>query len=146
MLAITMSVAIQSISTINFVAALSLLSGADYMIVFDADQVLALATFYLELHMNATQLAGLFWALWLLPAGYLTFKSGYLNKYLGILLMAGGVGYLTVFIQTYLFPTLGVISIPGGAVAGLAEMSLMVWLLVKGAKIPSKGADKESEE
>jgi len=145
-LSISVSVAIQALNTLNYFAALSVLSGADYMIVFDADQLQALATFYLELHMDTTHIAELFWFLWVFSAGYLIFKSNILPKNLGILLMIGGIGYLLVIFGFFLLPSLGVVSALGGVLAGLAEMSLMVWLLVKGAKIPSTGADKESKE
>jgi hypothetical protein len=81
-----------------------------------------------------THIAEVFWFLWLLPAGYLIFKSGILPRYLGILMMIGSFGYLLVLFQFFLFPSYEMISIPGALVAGLAELSLMAWLLVKGAK------------
>jgi len=145
-LSISVSVAIQALNTLNYFAALSVLSGADYMIVFDADQLQALATFYLELHMDTTHIAEFFWFLWVFSAGYLIFKSDILPKSLGILLMVGGIGYLLVIFGFFLFPSLGVVSALGGVLGGFAEISLMVWLLVRGAKIPSTGADKESKE
>ena len=135
-LSITVSVAIQALSSLNLFAALSLLSSPDYMLVFSADQVLALATFYLELHMVGSNIATFFWFLWVFAAGYLIFKSEILHKYLGVLLMIGGIGYLLVILVLFLFPSLVIVSALGGAAAGLAEMSLMVWLLVKGAKVP----------
>jgi hypothetical protein len=136
-LSISVSVVIQSINALNYLAALSLLSGPDYMVVFDADQIQALASFYLELHMGAIHIAEFFWFLWVFTAGYLIFKSGILPRYLGILLMAGGIGYLLVIFVFFLVPSLGVVSIIGSVLAGLAELSLMVWLLVKGAKKPT---------
>ncbi|MHA1906663.1 MAG: DUF4386 domain-containing protein [Candidatus Thorarchaeota archaeon] len=136
LLSISVSVAIQCINSLNYFAALSLLSGADYMTVFQADQVQALAMFYLDLYAIGGHIAEIFWFLWLLPAGYLIFKSGILPRNLGILLMLGSFSYLMIFLEFFLFPSYGVMIILGGTVAGLAEISLMVWLLVKGVKMP----------
>lgn len=136
MLSISVSVAIQAINTVNHFAVLSLLSGADYMTVFQADQLQALAMFYLELHTIVMYFAQIFWFLWLLPAGYLIFKSGILPRNLGILLMLGSFGYLLDLLQFFLFPSYGVIGIAGAFVACIAEFSLIVWLLVKGANMP----------
>ncbi|UCH71152.1 MAG: hypothetical protein JSV29_04080 [Candidatus Bathyarchaeota archaeon] len=60
--------------------------------------------------------------------------------------MIGCFGYLIDVFIFFLFPSYRAISIPGLAVAAIAEVSTIVWLLLKGAKIPSKGADKESKE
>jgi hypothetical protein len=136
LLSISISVTIQSMNTLNYYAALSLLSGPDFMFVFNADQVQALAAFYLDLHMSTTHIAEFFWFLWLFAAGYLVFKSEILHRYLGILLMVGGIGYLLVILVFFVFPSLGIVSTIGAVFAGLAEMSLMVWLLAKGVKRP----------
>ncbi|MGY5860536.1 MAG: DUF4386 domain-containing protein [Candidatus Thorarchaeota archaeon] len=133
-LSISVSVAIQAVNAINYYAALSLLSGADYMGVFQVDQIQALAMFYLEMNTMVTHIAEVFWFLWLLPAGYLIYTSDILPRNLGILMMIGSFGYLLVLIQFFLFPSYEMISIPGALVAGIAELSLMAWLLVKGAK------------
>jgi hypothetical protein len=133
LVSISVSVAIQSINTLNIMAALSLLTDADYLLVFDADQVQTLAAVYLQMHLDATHVAEFFWFLWLFAAGLLIFRSDILPRYLGVLLMIGGVGYLLVILVFFLFPSLGIVSIVGAVFAGLAELSLMVWLLVKGA-------------
>jgi hypothetical protein len=137
MLSITVSVAIQAMNVLNYLAALSLFSGTDYMVVFDADQVQALATFYLELHMSANHVVEVFWFLWVFTAGYLVYTTEIMPKYLGILLMIGGLGYLLIVFQFFLFSN-EILYALGGAAAGLAEISLMVWLLLKGVKIEEK--------
>ncbi len=134
LLSISVSVAIQSINTLNLMAVLSILTDADYLLVFDVDQLQALASLYLQLHMDATHIAEFFWFLWLFAAGILIYESSILPKYLGTLLMVGGIGYLLVILVFFLFPSLGIVSIVGAVFAGLAELSLMAWLLVMGAK------------
>jgi len=142
-LSISVSVAIQAVNALNYYAALSLLSGTDYMGVFQVDQIQALAMFYLEMHTTVTHIAEVFWFLWLLPAGYLIYTSGILPRKLGILLMIGSFGYLLVLFHFFLFPSYEMISVPGAMVAGLAELSLMVWLLVKGVKTPENQNNME---
>ena len=70
-------VAIQCFNMLNLFAALLLLSGADYLKVFQADQLQALAMLFLNLYTNGFMIAQIFYGTWLLPLGYLVYKSGY---------------------------------------------------------------------
>jgi len=117
LLSISVSVAIQALNSLNWFAAFSLLTSADYMQVFDTDQILALATFYLELHMDTTYIVEFFWFLWLFAAGLLIYKSGILPKYLGLLLVIGGFGYLFVLFVFFMFPSFMAISVVGAVPA-----------------------------
>ena len=63
-LSISVSVAIQAVNALNYYSALSLLSGADYMGVFQVDQIQALSRFYLEMHTTVTHIVEVFWFLW----------------------------------------------------------------------------------
>ena len=127
-------VAIQSINMLNQFAALLLLSGADYLKVFQADQLQALAMLFLNLYQNGFMIAQIFLNLWLFPLGYLVFKSGYLPRILGILLIIDGFAMLTWFFQFFFFPGYEVISTISLAVSFIAEGSLCLWLLIKGVK------------
>lgn len=92
--------------------------------------------FHLNAYDNGIQLVSVFWGLWLLPFGYLVFKSGFLPKWLGILLMAGCFGYLVNFLGGFLFPSyasLGIarfVSLP----ATVGEIGTCLWLLIAGIK------------
>jgi hypothetical protein len=127
-------VAIQCINMLNQFAALLLLSGADYLKVFQADQLQALAMLFLNLYKNGFIIAQVFYGAWLLPLGYLVFKSGFLPRILGILLMIDCFGVLIWFFQFFLFPGYEVITYPGLIVSLIAEFSLALWLLIMGAK------------
>ena len=81
--------------------------------------------------------------LWLFAAGLLIYKSGILPKNLGILLIVGGFGYLFVLLVFFMFPSFMAISVVGAVPAGLAELSLMAWLVIKGANIPESEADNQ---
>jgi hypothetical protein len=127
-------VAIWCISQLSELAALLLLSGADYLKVFQADQLQALAMLFLSLYQNGFIIAQLPLNLWLFPLGYLVFKSGFLPRILGILLIADGFAMLTWFFQFFFFPGYEVVSTVGLAVGLIAEGSLCFWLLIKGVK------------
>ena len=79
----------------------------------------------------------LFYALHVLVLGYLIFKSGYIPRILGVLLIIGGaLGYLPESLTYFFFPNYAWIISPGLTVASIAEISLGLWFLLKGTKIP----------
>jgi hypothetical protein len=127
-------VAIQCTSQICEFAALLLLSGADYLQVFQADQLQALAMLFLNVYQNGFMIAQLLLNLWLLPLGYLVFKSGFLPRILGILLLIDCLAMLIWFFQFFFFPGYEVISTLCLAEGFVAEGSLCLWLLIKGVK------------
>jgi hypothetical protein len=115
-------------------ATLLLLSSADYLKVFQAEQLQALAMLSLNLYQNGFMISQMFLNLWLFPLGYLVFKSGYLPRILGILLIIDGFAMLTWFFQFFFFPGYEVISTISLAASFIAEGSLCLWLLIKGVK------------
>jgi hypothetical protein len=127
-------VAVYSINLLNQFAALLLLSGADYLKVFQADQLQALAMFFLTLHHNGYWIAQIFFGAWLFPLGYLVFKSGFLPRILGIVMMIHCVGWLLTFLQFFLFPGFDVITYLTYPLGFISEFGLTLWLLIMGAK------------
>jgi hypothetical protein len=123
------------INMLNQFATLLLMSGAGYLAVFGADQLHALGMFFFDLHEYGYSIAVISWGFYLLPLGYLVFKSGYFPRILGVLLMLASFGDLIQFLQIFLFPSYEVISYPGLAVAMIAEFSFAFWLLIKGANV-----------
>ena len=131
-------VAVQCLNMLNLISAALLLGGADYLKVFPADQLQALAMFFLQLHKNGFMIAQFFFAAWLLPLGYLVFKSGYLPKALGIIVMIECFGWLMYPFQFFLFPAWEALSYLSFAVGFAGEFGLTLWLLIMGAKeVPS---------
>jgi hypothetical protein len=126
------SVPIAMLNMLNLAAALLLSSGADYLALLGADQAKALAPFFLDLHETGTMIAYIFWGLWLFPLGYLVYKSGFLPRVLGILLMISCFGYLIDFATFFLFPNFGVAI---NVFTGWAELFLCLWLLIKGVNV-----------
>jgi hypothetical protein len=120
------------INMLNQFATLLLMSGAGYLTVFGADQLHALGMLFFNLHEYEYSIAVISWGFYLLPLGYLVFKSGYFPGILGVLLMLASLGDLIQFFQIFLFPAYEVITYPGLAVALIAEFSFCLWLLIKG--------------
>ena len=127
-------VAVKCASLVLEFAAMLLLNHGDYLNVFPVDQLQALAILLLNLYNIGFMIAQIFFGLWLLPLGYLVFKSGYLPKILGILLIIDCFAILIWFFQFFLFPGYEGLSYPGLAVSFLAEAALCLWLVIWGVK------------
>ena len=84
-----------------------------------------------ELHANEA-----FWGFWLIPFGILVFKSRFIPRIIGALLLIASVGYLMISFAYIAFPsTLEAASRVGGVLIQ-GELSVILWLVVMGAKDP----------
>jgi len=126
---------IAMLNELNRFAALLLSSGADYLTVFTADQLQALVPLFLDLHEHGISIAGIFWGLWLFPMGYLVFKSGYIPRILGVLLIIGGFGYLIDSFTFYLLPNFYATISQFTQFTWFGELLLPLWLLIKGVNV-----------
>ena len=124
------AVPIGMLNELNNLAVLLLLSGADYLKVFTTEQLQALMYFFLRLHGQGLNIAEIFWGLWLFPMGYLIFKSGFLPRILGILLMIGCFGYVTESLAAFLGYNVSLIFF-----TSWGELLLLLWLLIKGVNV-----------
>jgi hypothetical protein len=133
-------VAIQCASMLPLISALLLGDGAGRMQAFSGAQVEGLAYLSIDVYKTGFVTAQLFFGMWLFPLGYLVYRSGFLPKILGVLLMLDGVAVLIWFLQALLLPDHPAIRYPGLAVSFIAEVGLALWLLVKGVKVVDAGA------
>ena len=128
-------VAVWCVSDLFLIASQLLLSGADYLKVFQADQLQALAMLSLYIYKNGfLGIAQIFFSAWLFPLGYLVFKSGFLPRILGVVLMVECFFWLMYPIQFFLFPDYVVITYLSSAAGFIGEFSLTFWLLIMGVK------------
>jgi hypothetical protein len=127
-------VGIHSLSGLNQFGALLLLQRPDYLSVIPADQLRALAMFFLDLREKGFLMAQLFFGAWLFPLGYLVFRSGFLPRVLGIVLMVHCCTWLSFVFLSFLFPSFTAISYVSYPLGFIAEVGLTLWLLVMGAK------------
>ena len=131
---VLVSVPISFLNELNQFAALILLSGANFLSAFDPRQLNALLVVFLKLHGNGFLIAEIFWGLWLFPFGALVYKSGFLPRILGILLVPAGFAYLAVTVTHLLLPSYGDIVSRFATVLQFGELPIIFWLLIMGAK------------
>jgi hypothetical protein len=133
---VIVAVPIAFLNELTQIAALLVYSGADYLKVFEPNQLNSLAMLFLNLHEQGTFIVEIFWGLWLFPFGYLVIKSGFIPKVLGILLLIGCVSYLADSSVALLIPQLkgsvnSILMLP----LAVGELSMILWLLIKGVKV-----------
>ena len=126
---------ISMFNEVNQFAVLAVLHGAGTQTAFTPDQSQALVSLFVHLHADGIRIATIFWGLWLFPYGYLVFKSGFLPRVLGVLLMIGCFGYLIQGLGEILWPnleaTIGLIPL----LSSLGELLVPLWLVVKGVDV-----------
>lgn len=125
-------VVVQCLSDLFLFAPLVLINGSGSMNVFPAEQVQALVMFFLDLNANGFMLAQLFFAAWLFPLGTLVFKSGFLPKILGIILLIHFFSWSATFVCYFLFPGFTAITFISYPLGLVSEAGLTLWLLIKG--------------
>lgn len=125
---------VQGINLLNHFTVLLLLSGANYLTVFEPDQVQALVLLFLNTHGYGGLIWGLFFGLHLLVLGYLVYKSGYIPRILGVLLIIVSLCYLTPSFGNILLPQYGAIYAWVGYLS-IVEIAFPLWLLIKGVSI-----------
>jgi hypothetical protein len=97
----------------------------------------ALAMLYLDQHADGYLVAGIFFGLWLLPLGYLLYRSRATPRALGLLVMAGSFGYVADAVANVAVPTVSetlttLLVLP----SVVAEAALILWLLARGVALP----------
>jgi hypothetical protein len=96
----------------------------------------ALVLLLLDTQHYGTLIAQVFFGLWLVPLGYLAYKSaGWFPKWLGVVLIVGGACYLVDLLAQFLVPDFGqnihaFVVIP----SAIAEISMVLYLLIIGVK------------
>jgi len=134
-------VPITMLNTLNRVAPLILLSGAEYLSTFDLAQLQSLSMFYLNLNVQGMVIAWIFWGLWLIPQGYLIKKSGYFPKIFGYLMVFAGLGYFFGTFVFFLLPNAEILSTVLEFLT-FGEVLFMIWVIFKGAKLPETRKNK----
>jgi len=128
------------IALLNLVIALRLLSDANYLTVFGADQLHAQVMLFLNAFSDGWAFGYLFFGLHLFFLGYLVFKSGYIPRILGVLLIVASFGWVIDNFGVLLLPNYDAII---SYVTFIGELLLMFWLLLKGGKIPEMSTSEE---
>ena len=116
------------LSELGHLAALSLLDAPAGGPLTPA-QLHAQAMTFLDLRTQGVLIAQIFWGLWLLPLGVLVYRSGFIPRAIGVLLMIAGVGYFFDSMTQLLAPGFPVVSL----FTFVGELALASWLVIRGA-------------
>jgi hypothetical protein len=114
-----------------------------YTAAFGAAGSSALVLLLLEIHHYGFLAAQIFFGLWLVPLGYLAYKSAMFPKALGVTLIVGGACYLVGLLAVFLVPDAGekinvFVTIP----SAIGEVSMVLYLLVVGVKSTNPATER----
>lgn len=130
-----MQAAILGFNLLNYYAALLLLSGVGYLVVFEDRELDSLAMFFLDMHGHGYDLGLIFFAVSNLVLGYLVIKSDNFPAFLGYGLIAAALVYLSGSYIRFVFPAHLSFIEPIYIIPLIAELSFCLWLLVKGVRV-----------
>jgi hypothetical protein len=126
---------IHGINLLNQFFALLLLSGADYLTVFETDQLHALVLLFLDAHEYGWWIGIVFFSLHVFLLGYLVYKSGYFPRILGVLLILASFIYLINALAILLLPSYEETPVFLALLKVIAELAFPLWLLFKGIDV-----------
>lgn len=122
---------IKTLSRLFYISPLLVLGDSNYLSVFNTEQLQALALLLLNVNDQAAGIALPFFGVSTFFNGYLIFQSGFLPRFLGVLSMLGGLGWLT-----FIYPPLGnQLFIYILLVALVGSLSQIGWLLARGVNV-----------
>lgn len=131
------SVAIQALNMLNHVGALLVATDPRFTAGLSADASHSLVLLLLELHRQGYLIAQIFFGGYLLPLAYLVYKSRCFPRAVGVILALAGAGYLADIVAVYVAPDFqSSIALYFGTIGGLAELTFVLWLLIRGANEP----------
>jgi len=129
-------VTILGLNLLNMFTALQLLTSPEYATAFEKGQLQALAFVFLNAQHYGYALGMVFFGLHLGVLGFLVYRSRFLPRILGILMVVSALGYLADSFTKFLLPqsadTLAVVVV---VTALIGELPLTLWLLVKGVDV-----------
>lgn len=116
-----------------YFAPLLIIGGAEYLKTFAPDQLNSLVLLSMKFYGYAGMIFTAYYGISWIVRAYLIFRSGYLPKFLGVLMAIGGIGFVVrnfalILAPTYASDVLLMLMFPGGLV-------MTGWLLVKGVDV-----------
>lgn len=119
---------IKTLARLFYYAPLILLGGASYLSALQPAQLAALSLAFIKINNQAAAIGIIFFGFETLLRGWLVFKSGFLPRFLGVISMIGGLGWLT-----WLWPPLGSRTFVGVALFAIAGViATSGWLFIRG--------------
>jgi hypothetical protein len=119
---------IKTLARLFYYVPLILLGGATYLSALQPAQLEALSLAFININNRGAAIGIIFFGFETLLRGWLVFKSEFLPRFLGVLSMVGGIGWLT-----FLWPPLGSLAFTGVALFAIAGVIATAgWLFVRG--------------
>jgi len=120
----------------NLFTVLQILSGPDFLTVFETNQLHAQSMLFLNAYQYGVDISFVFLSIHIFILGYLIIKSDYIPRFLGVLMIVASVGSLTDSFANFLSSNyanyevafLLIVVVP----AITSELSLTFWLLWRG--------------
>lgn len=129
--------AVMAVNLVNQLAPLLLLHSTSYLKAFNIEQLQTLSLFFLKLQSQGYGISLILFAFYFPIIGYLVYKSNFLPQILGIIYTLAGLGYLINSLSMFLTPHFSVYLFPYVLLpAFIGEVSMSLWLLIKGVKVP----------
>jgi hypothetical protein len=123
---------------LNLVTVFRLLNTPEYLTSFGSVQLHAQVNLLLNSFRYDWSMSLVIFGIHLVLLGYLIYRSGYIPRIIGILLVIDGLGWVIDSFQPYLYPNthLGFLF-----TTFFGELVFMLWLLIRGWKIREPTAD-----
>ena len=136
-----MPAVLQLVNFVNDAGALMVAQGPGFLSAFDKAQQDALVLLFVQLREHQITAAEILWGVWLFPMGALTYKSGFLPRWLGVWLIINGVAYVVLCVARVMIPAYSDKLFLYFQPALFGELVIMLWLVIKGAgQTPPLGA------
>ena len=125
--------AIESVNLLNQFAPLLLLKNGNNAGAFTPEQLQTIVYKLNQLEAMGFNLALVFFGFYCVSIGYLIFKSTFLPKIIGVIMVIGGLCYLFNSFSSFVSPQFAASLFPFIQIpSGLAELSFCLWLLIAG--------------
>jgi hypothetical protein len=117
-------------------AALLVFKGGGFLSVFDKPQLDALGYLLIRMHGYGITVTSIFWGLWLIPFGMLVVRSGFMPRWIGFVMFAAALGYLSYATAAILLPQYAPTVGNYSQFLEIGEVPIVFWLLIWGATGP----------
>lgn len=140
---ILISFPISLFNVLNEIVAMYFAGGgrdAGFLSALDGHQRESLAYLGIRMHAEGIMVAQIFWGLWLIPFAVCVIRSGFIPRFLGVLLIIAGPGYIADSLAVLVFPQYIHAVEQVTRILTACELPIIFWLLIWGARPQRAGA------
>jgi hypothetical protein len=127
------------IALVNLYSLFQLLGDVAYLSAFNAPEIQAQVMLAIKAFEDTWDMGYIFFGLHLALLGIVAFRSGFIPKVVGGILILAGASYLIDYTSLLLFPTQ---NLRISFIFGWGELIFMLWLLIRGGKSAHQSGDE----